>query len=695
MTGQTEMVPDLATLLERHREEIAMAWAEMVHRLPDSHYGERPLEEIRASAMTGLEAIIEALTTGSYAALETYLTDVSLTRVRMDFDISEVLEALLLLKDVTQPLILRATPSSSAAAQEAITRLDACLRWIISCLGELYAAEMSRHLREQQTRTALMLEMAQAASSSLDLDEVLRRVARGIATAAGVRHCAFYLMDEEQGLLIPRLGTDAFPTPTATQAFLNRPVDLTTTDAFIRQVLDRKEPLTSYDAQTDPCMDSEAARLLGVKSTLAVPFVVKDRLLAVAVVGTFDDYHTFTEEQIELAWGIANAAALAIENASLYEETRRRLAESQSLQRVTAALLQKLSLEEVLEIVCTEAQLLTGAMGSSVLLLEDGEWLRVALSTGVAPLTIRRMPVEGSLVGTAVRKGEPVLSNDPANDERVYRREDRELTALLTAPLRAKGVNIGALSVANKPEGFTEEDGRIISLFADQAAIAIENARLYQQVRHLATLEERDRLAREMHDNLSQALGYLNVKASITDELLSGNQINQAQASLLEMKQIARETYTDVREAIFNLRTTASSGLGFLPTLQDYLAEYRAYYGVDARLVVDNKSLPEFPADVEIQIIRIIQEALTNVRKHAGANNAWVRFEQNGDWIHISVEDDGWGFDPTQVTGEGRHYFGLQIMRERAESVGGDLELDSRPGKGTRVVIRVPLAPGE
>jgi signal transduction histidine kinase len=346
-----------------------------------------------------------------------------------------------------------------------------------------------------------------------------------------------------------------------------------------------------------------------------------------------------------------------------------------------------------LEIVCTEAQQLTGAMGSSVLLLEDDEWLRVALSTGAAPLTIRRLPVKGSLAGTAIRKGEPVLSNDPASDERVYHGDHIVRTALLAAPLRVKGVTVGALAVANKPEGFTGEDVRIISLFADQAAIAIENARLYQQVRHLATVEERDRLGRELHDRLAQELGTLNLKASITEERLSSGQIAQAQASLLELKQIAREAYTDARETIFSLRTTASSELGLLPTLREYMAEYRAHYGVDARLVTD-ESLPEFPADVGIQIIRIIQEALTNVRKHARASKAWVRFEQDGGRVRISVEDDGQGFDPAQVMEEGQRYFGLQIMRERAESIGGDLELDSRAGQGTRVVIRMPLTPG-
>jgi signal transduction histidine kinase len=690
------MVPDLATLLDRHREEIATIWAEIVHGLTDSRYGERPLEELRASTMRGLGAIIEALTTGSYDALEAYLTDVSLNRLRMGFDIGEVIKALLLCKDAALPVIWRAYPFGSAAAQESIAQLNACLRWTISYFGELYTAEVSRHLREHQTRTALMLEMAQAASSTLEQDEVLRRVAEGIAAAAGAQHCGLFLVDDEQGYIIPRFEITVPPIRDADtmqgSPSPRPPRPVASCSAFLRQVVTQKEPLTCYDVQTDPRFDPEGVpRRLGFRSVLAAPLVAKGRVVAVAYAFTLDDSRAFTEDQIELAWGLANSAALAIANARLYEESRKRLAETQSLQRVTAALLQKLSLEEVLEVVCTEAQRLTGAMGSTVFLLEDGEWLRVALNTGAVRLTIERLPVEGSLVGMAVRRGEPVLSNDPASDERVYH-TDATSTALLVAPLRVKEVTVGALSVTNKPEGFTEEDGRIISIFADQAAIAIENARLYQQVRHLAALEERDRLGRELHDRLAQELGYLNLKASSTAELLSGGQIAQAQASLLEMKQIARDTYTDVREAIFSLRTPASLELGLLPTLREYLAEYRVRYGVDARLVVD-ESPPGFPADMGIQLLRIIQEALTNVRKHAGASKAWVHFEWNGDLVRISVEDDGRGFDPAQVTGKGRQYFGLQIMRERAESVGGDLELDSRPGQGTRVVIRVPLTP--
>jgi signal transduction histidine kinase len=269
------------------------------------------------------------------------------------------------------------------------------------------------------------------------------------------------------------------------------------------------------------------------------------------------------------------------------------------------------------------------------------------------------------------------------------------IVSFLAVPLRRGERLLGLVGVMTRQRRrFEEHDVRLLTQLGHQVGVAIENARLYQQVRRLAILEERDRLAREMHDHLAQALGYLNLKTSITGELLSDGQLDQAQASLLELQEVSKQSYTDVREAIFNLRTATSSGLSLLPALREYLAEYRTHYGVDARLVIDEDPA-QFSPDVDIQILRIIQEALTNVRKHAGASRAWVHFEGTGDRTRIIVEDDGGGFDLALVTGEGQRYFGLQIMRERATSVGGSLELDSQPGKGTRVVIRVPRPPRE
>jgi signal transduction histidine kinase len=213
---------------------------------------------------------------------------------------------------------------------------------------------------------------------------------------------------------------------------------------------------------------------------------------------------------------------------------------------------------------------------------------------------------------------------------------------------------------------------------------------------NLATLEERDRLARELHDNVAQALGYMNLQITAIGELLTAGEMIKAQTSLRELKQIVGETYTDVREEIFNLRAKTSLGLSFLDTLRDYLARYRTYYELDVQMVMEaEESLLELSAEVGAQIIRIIQEALINVRKHARVDKAIIRLRREAERICISVEDEGQGFDPAQLEQTDKSGFGLQIMAERAEGVGGDLEIDTAPSEGGRVLIWIPVTPGK
>ncbi len=220
-----------------------------------------------------------------------------------------------------------------------------------------------------------------------------------------------------------------------------------------------------------------------------------------------------------------------------------------------------------------------------------------------------------------------------------------------------------------------------------------ENAILLGETRQLAILEERDRLAREMHDNLAQMLGYLKLKTAILQDLVARNEIEPVTAGLLEMKQITNEAYTEVREAIYNLRTVATPANGFIATLEEYLAGYRRHHAIHTELVVADWRLTEFPAEVQAQVNRIIQEALANVRKHSGARHARVRFEQIDHHVQICIEDDGKGFDPAMPAEPARQHYGLAIMRERAQSIGGDLHVDSQPGRGTRIMLDVPLYP--
>ena len=247
------------------------------------------------------------------------------------------------------------------------------------------------------------------------------------------------------------------------------------------------------------------------------------------------------------------------------------------------------------------------------------------------------------------------------------------------------------MSFLTRPgQKLTEQGVETLKTIGDQVGAALANAFKYQNARYLAAVEERDRLAWEMHDSLAQALAYLKLKASLTDELLAGGEIDKAKANLREVREIAGETYTDVREAIFSLRESALS-TGFLPALERYLTEYRTTYGVEVFLNVEEGLNPTFAAETGVQLYRIIQEALTNVRKHADACRAWVRVSRENGFWRITVEDDGRGFAPSAMHRNGEQPYGIQIMRERAESVGAALELTSEPGRGTRVTIQAPV----
>ena len=161
--------------------------------------------------------------------------------------------------------------------------------------------------------------------------------------------------------------------------------------------------------------------------------------------------------------------------------------------------------------------------------------------------------------------------------------------------------------LSRQPRRFLLRDAQLLLRLAHQVVIAIENAQLYRKLRYLAALEERDRLAGEMHDHLSQGLGYLKVKASITSDLMTTGEIDQAQESLLELKKASQILYTDVREEIFNLRTSTTERIDFFSTLQDYLSDYQIHYGLDVALTVEDGCLSDFSPEITSQLLRIIQ----------------------------------------------------------------------------------------
>lgn len=216
-------------------------------------------------------------------------------------------------------------------------------------------------------------------------------------------------------------------------------------------------------------------------------------------------------------------------------------------------------------------------------------------------------------------------------------------------------------------------------------------ARIMESQRALAALREREKLARELHDNLGQVFAFVNTQGQAVRQLLKRGELSTADEFLTRLIEVAREADVDIRESILGLQESPSKP-GLFSTLEQYLSKYEQHFGIHTELFRTASIKEEgFDPLVEVQLLRIVQEALTNIRKHANAQNAEVRFEADDSWIRVTIKDDGDGFDPgTQMDGENEH-IGMRVMRERAEEVGGSLTLHSEVGRGTQVIVQVPV----
>jgi len=229
------------------------------------------------------------------------------------------------------------------------------------------------------------------------------------------------------------------------------------------------------------------------------------------------------------------------------------------------------------------------------------------------------------------------------------------------------------------------------------AHVRRQEAEIVRQTRELAdaneamaVIRERQRIAHELHDHLAQNVGYLHLRLAELERRAAADGGVRLEAELSELKNVARDAYEDARQAIFGLRSMVSRSLGIIPTLTEYLHEWSRQTAISAELRVAHQDAVKVPPVVEVQLIGIIMEALSNVRKHAHARRVLVAVEHLDNTARVAIEDDGVGFDPDGVVDGARTSFGIDTMMERAEAVGGRLTVRSHPGQGTRVEVELP-----
>ncbi len=217
-------------------------------------------------------------------------------------------------------------------------------------------------------------------------------------------------------------------------------------------------------------------------------------------------------------------------------------------------------------------------------------------------------------------------------------------------------------------------------------------ALLMEQEQALATMRERERLARELHDNAGQVLAYVNMQAQAIRKWVQDGETEKVEEQLTRLANIAKEAHNDLRESIFNLNVGPMKKWSFFPTLQQHLDTYQNTYAVRTELVFPKElEVDAFNPGVGVQLLRVIQEALTNARKHGQANSVRVTFTHQDSRARIVIADDGCGFDSDQLPNNASNHFGLVFMSERMEHIGGDVKIVSKLGAGTQVLIEVPI----
>ncbi|MBI4311473.1 MAG: GAF domain-containing sensor histidine kinase [Chloroflexi bacterium] len=375
-------------------------------------------------------------------------------------------------------------------------------------------------------------------------------------------------------------------------------------------------------------------------------------------------------------------------------------AQLKALNEANLALSEERLMSSVLQRVVELSRELVQARYAALSVVGDDGAIRAFYTAGLderARQAIGPLPTGKGLLGLMLKDRGPLrlerISDHP--DSSGFPPGHPPMTSFLGVPILHKGRTVGSLYLTDKTSGgpFTREDEEIVQLFANQAAVTIQNARLYDQTQALAVETERVRISREMHDGLAQVLGYVNTKAQAVETFLANGETAVAQEQVRELSEAARSAYQDIREGILALRSQVGAERDLSQVLDEYVAEYQRQSRLQVLVRWDFS-----PADTaltplqEVQIIRIIQEALTNVRKHAEAAHVNLDMKRQGDELHVQVEDDGRGFNPAALRRVDWPHFGLQTMQERAEAIGGTLGIESHPGQGTRVLLRVPGA---
>jgi len=543
--------------------------------------------------------------------------------------------------------------------------------------------------KQDATRDRLrgLVDAGIALTSELSLDALLQKLVESAAELTGARYAALGVIDRTRG------GLERFIT-TGVDEETRREIGHPPQGRGILGALVRDAtPLRLHDIADDPRSTGLPPGHPAMTTFLGVPVLLRHVAYGNLYLSEKFDGSDFTEEDEELVRLLAGQAAVAIENARLYESAMRWSRQLESLNEVASALVSETSLGPLLRLVASrlrellDARLviiaLPSADGSMVVAAADGEHADEALQS---PKIAQRSKMRAVFVRRQRERVNSVI-DDPEIDQEAARRWS--ITSGMWVPLVVRDRSVGVIAVHDKlgdDPRFTDDDLRLAEGFAIRASAAVELSERVQRdsLRRVVEAQEleRRRLARELHDETGQALTSILLGLKSLEDAKSDEQREQAAADL---RGLVVSTLQDVRRLAVELRPTALDDFGLLPALERLAQTFTEQVGIDTDV---EASLGEtrLPPEVETALYRLVQEALTNVVKHSHARHVSISLVRRAGSVSAVIEDDGVGFAEPSKDG-----LGLIGMRERVGLLDGRLEIESRPDHGTTIVAEVPL----
>lgn len=533
--------------------------------------------------------------------------------------------------------------------------------------------------------------------SELDLDAVLGRVLESACELTGARYAAIGVLNEDRSEL------ERFITRGIDDAQARAIGSLPRGRGVLGVLIEGPVPLRLSRVGDHPASYGFPAAHPSMATFLGVPVFIRGEAWGNLYL-TEKAHGPFDEADEEATIVLARLAGIAVENARLYriaeerrEELERAVRGLEATQAVALAVGADIELGRVLELIAKRGRALVQAR-SVVILLRDDDALRLAAIAGEGRREqTSRIPVEGSTSGEVMQSGRTARIDDASHlriTAEIFGVDDAK-TALV-APLAYRGQPLGALLAFDRgvaAEQFTEDDEHALRAFAASAATAVATAQSVEQHRLRDALDgaeaERRRWAQELHDETLQALGGLRVLLSAARRSPHAGRLDQAVGMALEH---IEQEITNLRAIITELRPAALDELGLDAALDALFERHRT---INDLQIIDDIQLPTasehlIPSDAQATVYRVIQEALTNVVKHAQAGIVRVRVSVLDERIIIVVQDDGRGF-AVEAAREG---FGVTGMRERVLLAGGELTIDS-DNRGTTLTARLPVAPAQ